>query len=251
MAEISNNEIKKIKALQQKKFRDETGLFIVEGEKMVQEAVSSPFYVEKTYRRDEIGEEAMKRISALSSPSPVLAIVRKPEDIYVDDPARLAPVLSKGGLYLALDTIRDPGNLGTILRIADWFGIDAVFAAKDTVDVFNPKVVQATMGAVFRVRMHYTDLPKLSEMVLAQGGKVYGTFLDGLNIYKRELDNGDESPVLIVIGNESEGISPSMAGLVSDRLYIPPYPADDPGSESLNAAVATALTVAEFRRRTH
>lgn len=250
MAGISNNEIKRVKALQQKKFRDETGLFTVEGEKMVDEAVASPFKVENIYRREDIGEDAMKRISALSSPSPVLAVVRKPEDIYIDDVSKLTSLLSKGGLYLALDTIRDPGNLGTILRIADWFGIDAVFATKDTVDVFNPKVVQATMGAIFRVKMHYVDLPALSDVVLTAGGKIFGTFLDGLNIYSRPLDNGDEAPVLIVIGNESEGISPAMAKLVTDRLYIPPYPADDPGSESLNAAVATALTVAEFRRRT-
>lgn len=250
MAGISNNEIKRVKALQQKKFRDETGLFTVEGEKMVDEAVASPFKVENIYRREYIGEDAMKRISALSSPSPVLAVVRKPEDIYIDEVSKLTSLLSKGGLYLALDTIRDPGNLGTILRIADWFGIDAVFATKDTVDVFNPKVVQATMGAIFRVKMHYVDLPALSDVVLTAGGKIFGTFLDGLNIYSRPLDNGDEAPVLIVIGNESEGISPAMAKLVTDRLYIPPYPADDPGSESLNAAVATALTVAEFRRRT-
>ena len=250
MAGISNNEIKRVKALQQKKFRDETGLFTVEGEKMVDEAVASPFKVENIYRREDIGEDAMKRISALSSPSPVLAVVRKPEDIYINDVSKLTSRLSKGGLYLALDTIRDPGNLGTILRIADWLGIDAVFATKDTVDVFNPKVVQATMGAIFRVKMHYVDLPALSDVVLTAGGKIFGTFLDGLNIYSRPLDNGDEAPVLIVIGNESEGISPAMAKLVTDRLYIPPYPADDPGSESLNAAVATALTVAEFRRRT-
>ena len=250
MAGISNNEIKRVKALQQKKFRDETGLFTVEGEKMVDEAVASPFKVENIYRREDIGEDAMKRISALSSPSPVLAVVRKPEDIYINDVSKLTSLLSKGGLYLALDTIRDPGNLGTILRIADWFGIDAVFATKDTVDVFNPKVVQATMGAIFRVKMHYVDLPALSDVVLTAGGKIFGTFLDGLNIYSRPLDNGDEAPVLIVIGNESEGISPAMAKLVTDRLYIPPYAADDPGSESLNAAVATALTVAEFRRRT-
>ena len=250
MAGISNNDIKRVKSLQQKKFRDETGLFTVEGEKMVDEAVASYFQVECVYRREDIGEEAMKRISALSSPSPVLAVVRKPSDAYVDDVRSLTSMLSKGGLYLALDTIRDPGNLGTILRIADWFGIDAVFATKDTVDVFNPKVVQATMGAIFRVKMHYVDLPALSDMILTAGGKIFGTFLDGLNIYSRPLDNGDDAPVLIVIGNESEGISATMAKLVTDRLYIPPYPADDPGSESLNAAVATALTVAEFRRRT-
>jgi TrmH family RNA methyltransferase len=246
---ISNNEIKRIKALQQKKFRDESGLFIVEGEKMVAELLESGWKVDQVYYRDEIGDDSMKRISALANPSPVLAVAHKPEDVYVDDPHELDKLISEGGLFLALDTIRDPGNLGTILRIADWFGIKAIFAAKDTVDVFNPKVVQATMGAIFRVRMHYVDLPALSRRMLDLGGKVYGTFLDGRNIYKRELSDGRGLPAMIVIGNESEGISDEMASLVSDRLYIPPYPADQPGSESLNAAVATAVTVAEFRRR--
>lgn len=217
---------------------------------MVEEAYASGFTVEAKYLRDEIGQDAMGRISSLSSPSPALAVVRKPSDVYIQDISQLENVLSDGGLYLGLDTIRDPGNLGTILRIADWFGIDAVFATRDTVDVFNPKVVQASMGAIFRVKIHYVDLPALSETILSAGGKVYGTFLDGINIYQRNLDTGKEAPVMIVIGNESEGISDTMASLVSDRLYIPPYPADTPGSESLNAAIATALTVAEFRRRT-
>lgn len=250
MASISNNEIKRLKSLQQKKFRDEYGLFVVEGEKLVEEALNSHFEVEAVYRRDEIGEEAMKRISSLASPSPALAVLRKPSDVYVDDLSSIASGLSRG-LYLGLDTIRDPGNLGTIIRIADWFGADAVFAAPGTVDVFNPKVVQATMGAVLRVRMHYVDLPSLAGEFLSRGGKVYGTFLDGSNMYERDLDTGEDRPVMIVIGNESEGISDTMAGLVSDRLYIPPYPADDSGSESLNAAIATAITVAEFRRRTY
>ncbi len=250
MASISNNEIKRLKSLQQKKFRDEYGLFVVEGEKMVEEALNSHFEVEAVYRRDEIGEESMKRISSLASPSPALAVLRKPSDVYVEDLSSIASGLSRG-LYLGLDTIRDPGNLGTILRIADWFGADAVFAAPDTVDVFNPKVVQATMGAVFRVKMHYVDLPSVADEFLSRGGKVYGTFLDGSNMYEMKLDTGEDRPVMIVIGNESEGISDRMAGLVSDRLYIPPYPAGDSGSESLNAAIATAITVAEFRRRTY
>lgn len=249
MAAISNNEIKKVKSLQQKKFRDETGLFVVEGEKMVDEALHSPFEVEKVYRRDEIGPEAMKRITALATPSPALAVLRKPSDAYVTDDEALASLIDSKGLYLGLDSIRDPGNLGTILRIADWFGIDAVFATADTVDVFNPKVVQATMGAIFRVKIHYVDLTAVSERIVSSGGNVYGTFLDGRNIYERELSDGTASPVMIVIGNESEGISPAMEAHVSDRLYIPPYPADSPGSESLNAAIATAITVAEFRRR--
>ena len=246
---LSNNEIKRIKSLHQKKFRDETGLFIVEGEKMVQEAIDSPFQVEKLCYRSEIGDEAMKRISALSNPSPALAVVCKPEDSIIEDSSVLADTIKEGGLFLALDTIRDPGNLGTILRIADWFGIKAVFAAKDTVDVFNPKVVQATMGAIFRVKLHYVDLLEVSKLVLDNGGKVYGTFLDGENMYSKDLATGKDSPVMIVIGNESEGISAQMEEMVSDKLYIPPYPADTPGSESLNAAIATAITVAEFRRR--
>ena len=246
---VSNNEIKRIKALQQKKFRDESGLFIVEGEKMVGELLESGWNVENVYYRSEIGEENMKRISALTNPSPVLAVAHKPEDVYINDPQELEALISDGGLFLALDTIRDPGNLGTIIRIADWFGIKAIFAAKDTVDVFNPKVVQSTMGAVFRVRLHYVDLPSVSELALSKGGKVYGTFLDGRNMYGCHLETGADSPVIIVVGNESEGISETMEAIVSDKLYIPPYPVDSPGSESLNAAVATAITIAEFRRR--
>ncbi len=239
---ITSAEIKFIKSLSQKKFRDSSGLFVAEGEKLVAEALSSRFEVEKVYRKEEIGDAAMARITGLSSPSPALALIHKPED------------LSKGqvpekGLFLALDGIRDPGNLGTILRVADWFGIEAVFCSEDTVDCFNPKVVQATMGAIFRVRIHYTDIPALCKGVTARSGKVYGTFLDGENFYARELSNGPDSPSLIVIGNEANGITEKTAACVTDRLYIPPFPADDAGSESLNAAVATAITVAEFRRR--
>ena len=243
MVQLSNKEIKSIKALASKKFRDETGLFVVEGEKMVQEALDSRFEVVSVYRRDEIGEEAMARISQLSSPSPALAVVRRPADLDAS-PAAPGP-----GLYLALDAIRDPGNLGTILRIADWFGIRSVLASRDTVEIFNPKVVQSTMGAIFRVDFHYVDLQGFATSVLKCSGKVYGTFLDGQDIYSRELDPGLDRPVVIVIGNEANGISAGMEALVSDRLFIPPYPVGDPGSESLNAAVATAVTVAEFRRR--
>ena len=238
--QISRNEMKLIASLSRKKGREESGLFVVEGEKMVTEALSSGYEVVSVYRRDEIGEEAMARLSSLSSPSPVLATVRIP-----------SPVLyqPEKGLYLALDGIRDPGNLGTILRIADWFGIDGVIASSDTVELYNPKVVQATMGAIFRVPFHTLDIPAFCRSVIAEGGHVYGTFLDGENLYSKDLDCGSEAPSVIVIGNESNGISPETAACVSDRLFIPPYPADDPGSESLNAAIATAITIAEFRRR--
>ncbi len=246
---ISANEIKRVRSLSDKKFRDRYGLFCVEGEKMVDEALRSGFDVETVYRKDEIGEEQMSRISSLSSPSPTLAVVRKPQDINLSSDAALSSALGRSGLYLALDTIRDPGNLGTILRVADWFGIDAVFAAPDTVDVFNPKVVQATMGAIFRVKFHYAEIPALCRAAVSAGGNVYGTFLDGSDMYEKQLNPGKDSPSVIVIGNESNGISNEVACLVSDRLYIPPYPKNDTGSESLNAAVATAITVAEFRRR--
>jgi TrmH family RNA methyltransferase len=241
---LSNADIKRLKSLAVKKYRDESGLFAVEGAKMVEEALRSGFAVECVVRRDEVGEAVMARISALSSPSPALAVLRQPEDLVLD-----ATRIPAKGLLLALDSIRDPGNLGTILRIADWFGIDAVYASPDTVDVFNPKVVQATMGAIFRVRFHYTDIPALCRAAVAAGGEVYGTFLNGKNLYDKTLSNGSDAPAIIVIGNESNGISPAVAACVTDRLFIPPYPADDPGSESLNAAVATAVTVAEFRRR--
>jgi len=239
---IAAAEIKFVKSLSQKKFRDSSGLFVVEGEKLVTEALNSSFRVKKLYHRDDIGEAAMARMSSLSSPSPALATVYIPEDLS-------EAKLPSNGLFLALDGIRDPGNLGTILRIADWFGVDAVYASPDTVDVFNPKVVQATMGAIFRVRFHYTDIPVLCQRAQSMGGKVYGTFLDGENFYKKTLENGAEAPSVIVIGNEANGITKQTAACVTDRLFIPPYPADDAGSESLNAAVATAITVAEFRRR--
>ena len=238
---LSSNDIKNIRSLAMKKRRDESGLYIAEGEKLVQEAIRTGQDIVCIYKRDEIGEETMSRISQLTNPSPVLAVIRKP--------AAEAALPSQDGLYLALDSIRDPGNLGTIIRIADWFGIKAVIASPDTADVFNPKVVQATMGAIFRVKFIYADLPSFADGVLARGGSVYGTFLDGRNIYKRDLATGESSQSVIVIGNESNGISAEMAEKVSDRLYIPPFPGGTDTSESLNAAVATAVTVAEFRRR--
>lgn len=238
---LSNNEIKRIKSLSQKKFRDEYSLFVAEGEKIVDEALRSGYEIEAVYRREEIGEDRMSRISQLSSPSPVLAVIRKPAQEQIQIPSK--------GLFLGLDSLRDPGNLGTVIRIADWFGINAIFASYDTVDVFNPKVVQSTMGAIFRVRFHYCDLESVCKGFMEAGGRVYGTFLDGKDIYSCNLETGLDCPVMAVMGNESEGISDRISKIVSDRLFIPPYPADEPGSESLNVSVATAVTVAEFRRR--
>ena len=257
---LSKNEIKEIRALGQKKFRDERGLFVVEGEKLVEEALRSGFDVVAHYRVEEIGEETMARISQLTHPSPALAIVRQPA---------VTPFgMAADELVLALDGVRDPGNLGTILRIADWFGIRQVLASEDTVEVFNPKAVQATMGAVFRVRVHYCDLCQqlrsLSDGAAADGflGRehfsasgtknqssgaipVYGTFLEGENIYETPLTRGG----IIVMGSEANGISSAVASAVTRKIHIPPFPQDAHTSESLNVAVATAITVAEFRRR--
>jgi TrmH family RNA methyltransferase len=244
---VSNNEIKFVKSLEQKKFRDSNGMFVVEGTKMVEEAMRSSFEVFRRYRSSEIGVTAMSRMTHLTTPSPDLAVLRKPSDIEIKDLSYFS--LPDKGLFLALDGIRDPGNLGTIIRIADWFGIDAVFASPDSVDIFNPKVVQATMGAIFRVKFHYCAIDKLCRFVSLSGGDVYGTFLDGNDIYNEDLNTGERTKSMIVIGNESNGISGVVAGTLNKRIFIPPYPENERGSESLNAAVATAVTVAEFRRR--
>ena len=208
---------------------------------MVAEAGASGFTVEAVWRRDEIGDEAMSRISLLKSPPPVLAVVRQQPETGFSMP--------RSGLFLALDGIRDPGNLGTLLRIADWFGLDGVFASDDTVERYNPKVVQATMGALFRMPFHTASIPGLCKDFRLAGGHVYGTFLDGVNLYDRPLETGSDSPSLIIIGNEANGISPEVSAEVSDRLLIPPFPQGRHGSESLNAAAAAAIVISEFRRR--
>ena len=235
---ISKNEIKEIRALGQKKFREERGLFVVEGEKLVEEALRSGFDVVAHYRVEDIGAETMGRISQLTHPSPALAVVRRP--------APVEPVIDPDELVLALDGVRDPGNLGTILRIADWFGIRQVLASPDTVECYNPKAVQATMGAIFRVRVHYCDLPALLRCPVKPGmTNVYGTFLEGDNIYQAPLTRGG----ILVMGSEADGISPEVAAAVDRKLFIPPFPADAHTSESLNVAVATAICCSEFRRR--
>ncbi len=241
MENISNSEIKSVKALAAKKFRDETGLFAVVGEKMVSEALASDFEVVRLYRMEQVGESAMGRMSGLSSAPPVLAVVRQRAE---------RPLEVRNGLYLLLDGIRDPGNLGTILRLADWFGVNAVLAGGESVELYNPKVVQATMGAVFRVQYHIGESCSFARRILDAGGCVYGTVLSGgENIYGCELQTGIDRPVAIAVGNESAGISDGLLALLSGRLFIPPYPPQGSGCESLNAATATSIALAEFRRR--
>ncbi len=231
---ITQAEIKRIRSLREKKFRDAYGLFVVEGEKMVQEALRSGFRVEGVWRREEIGDAAMERISQLSTPSPVLAVVARPEPV--------EPVLERC-LCLALDGVRDPGNLGTIIRTADWFGVRTVYVSGDCAETFNPKVIQASMGSVFRVRLVTADIPALARRFREAGMRVYGTFLDGSDLYREAL----QPEGLVVMGNEANGIRPAVAAEVDARLTIPSF--GKSGAESLNVAAATAVTLSEFRRR--
>ncbi|NLZ18906.1 MAG: RNA methyltransferase [Bacteroidales bacterium] len=231
---MTQAEIKRIRSLREKKFRDATGLFVVEGEKLVREALHSGFRVEGVWRREEIGDAAMERISQLSTPSPVLAVVARPE------PSE--PVL-ESCLCLALDGVRDPGNLGTIIRTADWFGVRTVFVSGDCAEQFNPKVIQASMGSVFRVRVVAAELPELCRRVREAGMPVYGTFLDGRDLYAEPLS----ATGLVIMGNEASGIREDVAAQVDRRLRIPAW--EGAGAESLNVASATAVVLSEFRRR--
>ncbi len=250
MASLSNNQVKFLRSLSQKKFRDEYGLFVAEGEKIVDEALKSDYKVKEVYYEKEIGRETMSRITNLSSPSPVFAVIEKPHfspDSFTSLlSSHNSPTDLKRALYLALDGVKDPGNLGTIIRIADWFGIEAIFAAHGSVEVWNPKVVQATMGAIFRKQVIYTDLADICKKFSAASLPVYGTFLDGKNIYENLPQ--DKKHGLVVMGSESFGISPALESLITNKLLIPPYPADSLTSESLNVAIATAIICAEFRR---
>ena len=239
----SKADIRLIRSLGQKKFRQEHGLFIVEGEKMVGEALAQKRYqVEAVYRTSDIGEETMGRMSHLSSPSPALAVLRIPTD-GIPDRASALP----SGLCLGLDSVRDPGNAGTILRLADWFGIDTVYLSLDCVDLYNPKTVQATMGSIFRQRAVTCDLHALVRGCTAAGIPVYATALDGEDIRSAALDT---TRALILMGSERDGLSPALMTAATRRLHIPSFASNPDGAaESLNVAIATAVTCYEFRRR--
>lgn len=178
----------------------------------------------------------IERMSQLTTPTQVLAVYEIPQ--YTFDEAKLST-----NLVLALDRVQDPGNLGTIIRIADWFGIKDILCSSGTVDAYNPKVVQATMGAISRVKVSQMDLVELIKR--NTNVPVYGTFLDGQNIYETQLS----ATGIVIMGNEGQGISTELSQLVNRRLYIPPYPQNEMTSESLNVGMATAITISEFRRR--
>lgn len=252
---LSKNKQKLIASLAHKKYRDESGLFVAEGTKLVLDLLAAGLHgtllaatpewlaAHPAPPADEVAEateEELRRASSQKSPQGVLAVLRKPAGTPDPDaPAR--------DLCLALDDVQDPGNLGTIVRVADWLGIRHVYCSPHTADVYSPKAVQATMGALARVRLHYTDLPALLARCREAGLPVYGTFMDGDSLYAAD---GLEARGVIVMGNEGNGISPEVGRLVSHRLAIPPYPPGAPTCESLNVGVAAAIVCAEMRRRT-
>ena len=247
---LSKNKIKYIHSLELKKNRKEEHAFVAEGHKLVGDLlghfpckllVATHAWLERNpgMKADEIIEvtqEELTRASLQKAPQEVLAVFEQP--IYEMD----ASVVSQN-LCLALDDVQDPGNLGTIIRLADWFGIEHIFCSQGTVDVYNPKTIQATMGALARVKLHYCHLP--SFIASLKDTPVYGTFLDGENMYGKNLSEHG----LIVMGNEGNGISDEVGKLVNERLYIPNYPPQRETSESLNVAIATSVICAEFRRR--
>lgn len=239
---VSKNQIKLITSLQQKKYRFANQLFFAEGIKVIQELVESNFELVHLYtthndfeevskdQKTIIPESDLKKISALTTPNTCLAVFKIPAE----------KTINESGLIIALDSIRDPGNLGTILRLCDWFGIHQLICSKDAVDIYNPKVVQATMGSIARVNVNYIDL---ESFINKTNLPVFGTFMDGNNIYKTDLPQEG----IIIMGNEANGISPELEKLIKNRLTIPRFGTLQK-TESLNVATATAIILSEFRR---
>ncbi len=250
--ELTNNIRKLVTSLNERKYRKSNGLFKAEGTKCVSDTLNSfelfalfatvrwledhqdiySMFEKKVYR---VSEKDMERMSSLKTPQGVIAVYKIPV-------RNLENVAFKNQLIVALDGIQDPGNLGTIIRLADWFGIHTIICSKQTADVWNPKVIQATMGAVSRVKIFYCNLV---EELKSCSVPVYGTFLKGKNIYSSELSQEG----VIVMGNEGCGISDQVSSVVTDRLTIPSFAENGVTSESLNVAMATAITVSEFKRR--
>lgn len=239
MAEhLSKAQIKWVRSLQQKKNRDAEGVFVAEGEKCVSD-LRDAFELVLLATPDNASRMEIEQMSSLRNPQGTIGVFRKPIS---DTQHPLSDTL-----LLALDGVQDPGNLGTIIRTCDWFGIHNILCSKDTADCYNPKVIQATMGALSRVRLHYVDLPQVLAEITAQGTPLYGTLLDGKNMYLQDAIPNKKNGV-IVMGNEGNGISQEVRQLITHPLFIPSYPADIPTSESLNVGIATAIVLSEFRR---
>lgn len=268
---ISKAQLKTYRSLHQKKYRDELGLFLAEGAKCVEE-LRKTFTLEALITEEEVGRVAIEQLSSLRAPQGVIAVFRKPSYSPEDGLTASAVLQQRGltgeaGLILALDGIQDPGNLGTIIRTCDWFGVHEIYCSLDTADCYNPKVVQATMGALARVRVHYVDLPVWLKELKAnsqQTPTIYGTLLEGQNMYEvlsnskavqqrsglsaeRSISPKDGHAV-IIMGNEGNGISPQVRQYITHPVRIPSYPPEAETSESLNVAIATAVILSEFRR---
>lgn len=235
---VSKANIKLVRGLQQKKQRDEQRLFVAEGRKCVEEIAKGFEQVFLFVEGENASAEDIARMSSLRTPQGVIGVFRMPDTVPMET----------GGLTVALDGVQDPGNMGTIIRTCDWFGVRDVVCSEDTVDCFNPKVVQATMGALARVRVHYTDLSIWLTEVSEKGVPVYGTLLDGKNMYG-EGSIQERQRGVIVMGNEGNGISQAVRKCITHPLFIPPYPTGAETSESLNVGIATAVVLAEFRRQ--
>ena len=260
----SNPKIKNINKLNKNAaFRKEEQVFIVEGSRMFRELpvdrVKQVFVSETAYRKYEaelsvkgiteqdgrlvvVSDSVFQSMSQTKTPQGLLAVVDR-YHYTMDDLISVMDKHEGGNTFLVLESIQDPGNLGTIIRLADWFGIEHIFCSPNTVDVYNPKTVQATMGGIARVKLHYTSLPELIGSL--KDIPVYGTFLDGANMYTQPLS----AHGLIVMGNEGNGIGNEVEQLINRKLYIPNYPSERETSESLNVAIATAVVCAEFRRQ--
>ncbi len=241
------SEIQLVRSLADKRARTEYGLFLAEGDKLITELADSELNVKKIYSLEGhfqgenvewVAPSEMSRISQLKSANSSVAVVEIPR--YSLDIESL-----KDELTLVLDGVQNPGNLGTIIRLADWFGIKNIICSPTSADCYNPKVVQATMGAILRVKTFYCDLVEFLGEAQSLDIPIYGTLLDGENIYNANLSKSG----IIVMGSEGQGVSPEVQALLSHRLLIPPFPADRAGSESLNVSVATSIICTEFRRR--
>ena len=249
---LSKNLIKLIRSLDVKKFRKETNLFVAEGEKLVNDLLVSGVECYKIIATEKqvsslkskkdveliiVTDDELKKVSFLKSPQGIIGVFKQKNN----KPDSNTP---KHKLCLALDDVQDPGNLGTIIRIADWFGIEDIYCSIGTVDVYNPKTVQATMGAISRVNIYYVELPQFLAS-LEKSTPIYGTFLNGKNIYDHKLSSNG----IIVMGNEGNGIGAECEKFIDERIFIPNYPTGRTTSESLNVSTATAIVCAEFRRR--
>ena len=228
---ISKNQIKLIRSLEHRKYRKQEQLFVAEGPKVVGDLQAAGYKPRLIVEGDDVS-----KVSFLQHPQGILGVFEIPQETTEE------PLVAEE-LYLALDGVQDPGNFGTIIRLADWFGIHRILCSTNTADAYNPKVIQATMGSLARVKITYTDLPELLKN-RPEGMPVYGTLLDGASLYEQELTPHG----IIVMGNEGKGLSPEVRELVTHRLLIPNYPKGQATAESLNVAIATAIVCAEFRR---